>query len=56
LTDQPRTRSDEECAHPPADAREPQRLVMALNVLCRTYVPRPSVFEEILMSGLGQGA
>jgi hypothetical protein len=29
---------------------------MAVNVGCRPSVPRPSVFEEILVSGLGEGA
>jgi hypothetical protein len=29
---------------------------MAMNVVCRPSVPRPSVFEEILVPGLGEGA
>jgi hypothetical protein len=29
---------------------------MAMKMWCRSCVPRPSVFEEILMSGLGEGA
>jgi hypothetical protein len=56
LADQAGTGPDEGGPHALAHARAPWRLVMAMKMWCRSCVPRPSVFEEILMSGLGQGA
>ncbi|HEY6472297.1 MAG TPA: hypothetical protein VIY26_05360 [Acidimicrobiales bacterium] len=56
LAEHPGTGPDQRRPHALAHAWAPWRLVMAMHVWCRSCVPRPTMFEEILMSSPGEGA
>jgi hypothetical protein len=56
LAEETGTGPDQDGPHALAHARAPGRpVVVMMRVRC-PYVPGPSMFEEILMSGLSEGA